>query len=111
MATMYYKQGMKGLPMIGRIQKALGCYPDNIFGPNTREAVLRYQKDMGLKQDGIVGPATLALLGLKEVANAVYNQTTPASSRSASPLGSPRTQEGNIKRRGFSKLGKLINIV
>ena len=74
MATMYYKQGMKGLPMIGRIQKALGCYPDCIFGPNTTEAVKRYQRDMHLKEDGIVGPATLAMLGLKEVAN----QATPA---------------------------------
>ena len=67
---------MKGLAMIGRIQKAVGCYPDCNYGPLTTEAVKRYQKDAGLKADGICGPATLAMLGLKEIA---VKATPPAA--------------------------------
>lgn len=37
---------------------------DGISGPNTRAAVLAFQKAKGLTVDGIVGPRTLAALGL-----------------------------------------------
>lgn len=37
---------------------------DGVFGPNTREAVIAYQKKNGLTADGIAGPATSARLGL-----------------------------------------------
>lgn len=44
---------------------ALGYYHgvmDDIFGPGTEEAVLRFQRINGLKADGIVGPRTRAAL-------------------------------------------------
>lgn len=56
-----YKFGSRG-EIVKQIQKALHLYPDGIFGINTDEAVKAFQKKNGLKQDGIVGPATLALL-------------------------------------------------
>ena len=31
---------------------------DGIFGANTETAVKKFQKDLGLTQDGIVGPET-----------------------------------------------------
>lgn len=37
---------------------------DGIFGPGTERAVIAFQKKEGLVVDGIVGPATRALLGL-----------------------------------------------
>lgn len=47
--------------------KNLGYYTgsvDGIFGSKTKAAVLKFQKDYGLTQDGIVGKNTLKALGL-----------------------------------------------
>lgn len=56
-----YKLGSKG-EMVKQIQKALHLFPDGIFGKLTESAVMDFQKSVGLKSDGIVGPATLAKL-------------------------------------------------
>ena len=48
--------------MVKQIQKALHILPDGIYGVNTQEAVKQFQALHGLKVDGIVGPATLAML-------------------------------------------------
>jgi hypothetical protein len=37
---------------------------DGVFGSNTRDAVIAYQKKNGLTPDGIAGPATSAKLGM-----------------------------------------------
>lgn len=37
---------------------------DGVFGPNTRKALIAYQKKKGLTADGIAGPTTSARLGL-----------------------------------------------
>ena len=54
-----YKIGSKG-EMVKQIQKALHLIDDGIYGKITEEAVKTFQKENGLKADGIVGPATLA---------------------------------------------------
>lgn len=74
MATIY-RQGDRGA-VVKQIQKALkqvgyGVADDGIWGPITTEAVKRFQKDKGLKPDGLVGPATLAMLGISSIANTV----------------------------------------
>lgn len=56
-----YKKGSKGA-MVRRIQQAVGCYPDGIFGSLTEEAVKTWQREHGLTADGIVGARTLAVL-------------------------------------------------
>ena len=53
----------------GRLERdgaavALGISADGIYGPQTRAAVRRYQRNQGLAVDGIAGPATLSSLGL-----------------------------------------------
>jgi hypothetical protein len=60
---------MKGMsdPDVGEIQRILNeigylVVPTGFFGELTLRNVLRFQKDFGLKADGIVGPQTRALL-------------------------------------------------
>ncbi len=57
------QKGMQGddVRTLQRRLKALGYDPgpvDGVFGDLTLSAVLKYQKNVGLLQDGIVGPAT-----------------------------------------------------
>lgn len=57
------KLGSKG-PEVGALQKKLGIPVDNDFGVNTEAAVKAFQTKNGLTADGIVGPGTVAKLGL-----------------------------------------------
>lgn len=51
--------------MVKRVQRLLHLYPDGIFGPNTEEAVIAFQKKKNLTTDGVVGLATWSsLLGI-----------------------------------------------
>lgn len=56
-----YKKGSRGSVVI-LIQQALHLYPDGIFGNQTEEAVKEFQKEKGLKPDGIIGPSTMSKL-------------------------------------------------
>lgn len=57
------KVGSKG-EGVKALQTLLGVTSDGIFGPKTKEAVMKMQKEAGLNADGIVGPKTLE--GFKE---------------------------------------------
>ena len=64
--TTIYKMGSKGYG-VKMLQQALcrAGYPmicDGVYGVITRDAVVEFQKKHGLVSDGIVGPATIALL-------------------------------------------------
>ena len=62
-------------PEVEELQRALaaaGFDPDicdGSFGPETRKAVMAFQRDRGLAVDGIAGPATFAALGLERSAS------------------------------------------
>lgn len=71
---MTYKEGSKGT-VVKQIQRAVGCYPDGIWGRLTTEAVKAWQREHGLTADGIAGPKTLAAMGLAAV---TQQQTQPA---------------------------------
>ena len=66
-----YRQGSSGT-VVTQIQKKLaaeGYYTasiDGVYGSRTASAVRRYQKDNGLKVDGICGPETLGALGIQQ---------------------------------------------
>lgn len=52
---------------IQSVLKRLGYYTgsvDGIYGSKTKSAVIKFQRDCGLTQDGICGPVTLLYLGL-----------------------------------------------
>jgi len=58
------QRGAKG-EEVKRVQKALGLSGrdvDGEFGPQTEECVKKFQKENGLKVDGLVGPLTMAKL-------------------------------------------------
>ncbi len=77
--------GMRGA-QVERVQKKLkqwGYFTgtvDGVFGQETYEAVVRFQKKNGLKADGAVGDATYAALGISNSAR----KNTAAASASAS---------------------------
>jgi len=59
--------------IVKKVQIVLGVDPVGNFGPKTEEAVKAWQKKNGLPADGIVGPATLAKMGI------VVETKTPAT--------------------------------
>lgn len=87
MAVTIYKLGSKG-EGVKAIQRVLKVYPDGNFGPRTQEAVVAWQKEHSLTADGVVGPATLAKMGLSAVGSAVV------------AVAQQQTQQG-IQRRDF----------
>lgn len=103
-----YKIGSRG-EMVKQIQKALHLVQDGIYGPITEEAVKAFQKQKGLKVNGIVCPATLALLipsrfrKSKRTINEIIIHCT------ATPEGQDVTVEqiraDHIKNRGFADIG------
>ncbi len=56
-------------PQVRRLQQELAIHVDGIYGPETEQAVLRYQASRGLAVDNLVGPLT----------NAALRNDTPAS--------------------------------
>lgn len=51
------REGSKG-EQVKTLQKLVGTSADGDFGPNTKKAVVAFQKSKGLTQDGIVGQGT-----------------------------------------------------
>lgn len=58
-------KGMRG-DAVKALQQALDIKDDGIFGNGTESSVRKFQKDAGITADGIAGPVTLDLLGIKE---------------------------------------------
>lgn len=102
-----YRRGSKG-EIVRQIQIALKQFPDGIFGIMTEEAVREFQRSKGLAADGIVGPATQALLlpfRLKKSKRRIDEIIVHCS---ATPEGWPYTVEQirrDHKQQGWSDIG------
>lgn len=70
-------KGIHG-PDVAAWQKVIGVKADGIFGPATDAATRIWQKAHGLKADGIVGPATWAAIGTAVVTAGVPQAPAPA---------------------------------
>lgn len=75
MATIY-KEGDRGA-VVKQIQKVAGCYPDGVWGAVTTECVKKWQQARGLTADGLVGPKTLAAMGITAAVSAVTPSKRP----------------------------------
>lgn len=107
---MIYRNGSKG-EVVRQIQKALGVDQVGNFGPKTETAVKEWQRKNGLKDDGIVGPITLAKMGIKVE---VVSTPTPKSVPSTTSKYSKDKIEVAVKKKGYKWFeGKdfLLNIV
>lgn len=107
MSMIYYKRGSTGA-VVKQIQKALKLISDGHFGPLTEEAVKDFQRENGLKVDGIVGPSTLSLLIPERLKKSERKITEIIIHCSATPDGKDYTVD-DIRRwhkqRGYSDVG------
>lgn len=58
--------------------KSLGYYKgsvDGIYGTGTKNAVIAFQRNCGLKTDGIAGPKTLLYLGITSGSGSTYTES------------------------------------
>ena len=78
---------------VKKVQVVLGVDPVGNFGPKTEEAVKAWQTKNGLTPDGVVGPATLAKMG-------IVVDSTPAP---AKPKTAPKYTAAQVKTAVASK--------
>jgi hypothetical protein len=82
--------------IVKKIQVVLGVDPVGNFGPKTEEAVKAWQIKNGLKADGIVGPITLAKMGI------IIESKPTKSSTSPKPSAFTKGQiETAVKSKGY----------
>ncbi|MGN0997352.1 MAG: spore cortex-lytic enzyme [Candidatus Ventricola sp.] len=74
LAAVYWGSSGTQVTRVQQKLKQWGYYDgavDGVFGQATYDAVIRFQKKNGLAADGVVGPQTLAAMGISESAGTV----------------------------------------
>jgi peptidoglycan hydrolase-like protein with peptidoglycan-binding domain len=87
--------------IVKKVQIVLGVDPVGNFGPKTEEAVKAWQKKNGLPADGIVGPATLAKMGIiVEEKTPTKPSAAPAKPSAAVKYSKAKIEEA-VKAKGY----------
>ena len=77
---------------------------DGVFGKNTRNAVIKYQRDNGIKQTGNVGPVTAGKLGVQPLTSgnpSTQTQTKTAPKTTQHKTAPKTTQPKTPEKTGF----------
>ena len=77
---------------------------DGVFGRNTRAAIIKYQKDNGIKQTGNVGPVTAGKLGVQPLTSgkpSTQTKTTPKTTQTQTKTTPKTTQTKTDGKTGF----------
>ena len=101
------KKGSRG-ELVKQMQKALNLVPDGIFGAITEEKVKTFQSKHGLKADGVVGPATWAVMFPSILKKSQRKINEIIIHCSATPEGKDYTVDDITKwhkQRGFNTIG------
>lgn len=80
------KKGLSGAP-VRRLQEKLGVKADGVFGPATEKALKDYQTEHGLSADGIAGPDTFTAMGMPELVLLMKGSKGEAVKRLQEALG------------------------
>jgi peptidoglycan hydrolase-like protein with peptidoglycan-binding domain len=94
--------------VVKKVQVVLGVDPVGNFGPKTEEAVKAWQTKNGLTPDGVVGPATLAKMGITVESKPVAPKPT------AAPKYTLEQIKNAVKAKGykwFEGEDYMVNIV
>jgi peptidoglycan hydrolase-like protein with peptidoglycan-binding domain len=89
-----------GGPRVGAVQKALGLRADRIFGPATARAVQRFQRRRRIEPDGIVGPATWALVRRMRAGQGSAGRRTGSRRSGRRSSAASRSRRGGDRPRG-----------
>ena len=81
---------------------------DGVFGRNTRNAVMKYQKDNGIKQTGNVGPTTSGKLGVQPLTSG--KPSTQTQTKTAPKTTQTKTPEKTGFRLPQFDLGNQVKI-
>jgi hypothetical protein len=71
---------------------------DGIYGEYTRGAVLKYQKDNGIKQTGNVGPVTSKRLGVQQLTSGKPSQSQTKTATTQKKTTVPQTNPNNSSK-------------
>lgn len=94
--------------VVKKIQAVLGVEQVGNFGPKTEEAVKEWQAKNGLTPDGVVGPATLAKMGI-----VVESKVAPAAKPAVAKYTKDQVKTAVIAKgyKWFEGKDYLLNII
>jgi hypothetical protein len=96
------------------LQSALNLSPDGVFGRDTSHAVRVFQRQHGLKADGVVGPATWSALGVRDPGKVLHQHRARShrggAGRRATSQRAHRGGGGSHHGTSVSDLQRLLGI-
>lgn len=94
--------------VVKKVQVVLGVDPVGNFGPKTEEAVKAWQTKNGLTPDGVVGPATLAKMGITVDSKPVASKPAAVAKYTATQVKTAVASKGY---KWFEGKDLMLNII